>query len=274
MKYPYIGDCSGYVRVLFTSAGTGVNMKSLRHCDGWIEGNFKNITREYLANTYGKVESKEHAEFIVKLAHNHSIKCYSGYQSYSSHGFCFYINGYDELTLAFMHIERCKDSGEKQITIPLPPKVLAPTATQEEEFEMAQIEKNNGDNLMFAGESIKDSRVYAEQLRKEMGCDDSLLSDKCKEWPAVGDEVEVSLGIGIVKGVGIVNGKKCVFVQLENTCETTTNFSKPKTPKEELRDEITQTIHDDVYNGVYDKQSLVVFANALMKKYNITKKPQ
>lgn len=76
---------------------------------------FKNITREYLANTYGKVESKEHAEFVVELAENH------GYQLKGS-----FHEGDDN----YFHFVESKKilffssgfSDNKQITIPMPPK--------------------------------------------------------------------------------------------------------------------------------------------------------
>ena len=78
IKYPYIGE--GYVSgviVLMASDSKGVAINDLSPAnnkgdwwDSWNECQFKNITREHLANTYGKVESKEHAEFIIELAKN------------------------------------------------------------------------------------------------------------------------------------------------------------------------------------------------------------
>lgn len=77
-------------------------------------------TKETLQNTWGIVESKEHAEFIVELAELHGAKLIKGYSEGR------YFNFYREegrLSLAFWDkVSSCTSLGEKQITIPLPPK--------------------------------------------------------------------------------------------------------------------------------------------------------
>ena len=207
-----------------------------------------NITREYLANTYGKVESKEHAEFIVELCRIHGIPII--YSSKPSEAKSFEVNkGY--ISLHSIGINELNVSSQKLITIPLPPKQIQ-TATSKEEFEMQQIMKNNGDNLV-------------------LGCEDS----KYEEWPCVGDEVCWSNGKrkgelkSICEGWAWIKDDSGEFVSLMSKY-----IKKPKTPEEELRDDIVQTIHNDIYHGLYEKQQLEVFANTLMSKYNITKKPQ
>lgn len=77
-----------------------------------------NITREYLANTYGEVKSKEHAEFIVKLAEGAGFEV--GVYHQVDKWFCF---SEDQLFF-FTEGLTASDAGEKQITIPLPPKEL------------------------------------------------------------------------------------------------------------------------------------------------------
>lgn len=124
------------------------------------------------------------------------------------------------------------------------------TNTPEEDFEMQQMAKNNGDNLIFGD------------------------ADKCEEWPCVGDEVETSDGNGVVKLLPDSKGYYVVSVDGEYYQYLIDELSKPKTPEEELRDEIIRVIHDDVYNGMYGKESFAVFADALMSKFEITKKPQ
>ena len=79
-----------------------------------------NITAEYLANTYGKVESKEHADFIVKLAKVNNINFIDRW--HDGLLFCFYIGGKGNLLLDFMESGYLDD--EKPITIPLPPRYL------------------------------------------------------------------------------------------------------------------------------------------------------
>lgn len=80
-----------------------------------------NITREYLANTYGEVKSKEHTEFIVKLAEGAGFEVERfGLVDHSWFSFM-------SKTLAFYKNEQaaCSDN-ENLITIPLPPKEPEP----------------------------------------------------------------------------------------------------------------------------------------------------
>lgn len=54
--------------------------------------------------------------------------------------------------------------------------------------------------------------------------------------PVIGQRIAVSTGNGIIKGVGTIHGKACVFVQVGDCCETTTVF-KPidtRTDQEKL----------------------------------------
>lgn len=81
----------------------------------------KNITRKYLANTYGEVESKEHAEFIIELAKNADFKfsettlCLDAPASFMFYENYVGIYGYNQSKMA-------KLEGDKPITIPMPPK--------------------------------------------------------------------------------------------------------------------------------------------------------
>ena len=194
-----------------------------------------NITSEYLANTYGKVESKEHAEFIVELGS--SFPNWTGLVEEYPCWFCF-----DEDELFFFEKKRgasCLD--ERQITIPLPPKQIK-TATSEEEFEMKQIMKNNGDNLI-------------------LGCEDS----KCEEWPCVNDDVEYrnckwKVAAKYKHMLMLVTLDDCGFALAEIK-----EVKKPKTPAEELRYELCLEVDDLRYGNDFDK---------IISKYNITKKPQ
>lgn len=122
--YPYIGkgENSGSI-VLFYSENSGTTLdcktwatKLLQYSDCVNEGLFKNITAEYLADTYGKVESKEHAEFIKLLAGNEGIKC--NYMVVSDDIKYFYFSG----GVLFFTFSSIDDDRFKLITIPLPPK--------------------------------------------------------------------------------------------------------------------------------------------------------
>ena len=207
-----------------------------------------NITREYLANTYGKVKSKEHAEFIFELAKLHGFDVVGSTNNAKS----FEFSGDSALVLYEIPTDIFANNEESRlITIPLPPKQIQ-TATSEEEFEMQQIMKNNGDNLV-------------------LGCDDS----NCEEWPCANDEVEY---IGCKWKVAakykhmlmLVTPDDCSFAVAEIK-----EVKKPKTPEEELRDELDECISD--FQCQYHEREDIEYerlAGYILSKYNITKKPQ
>jgi len=206
---------------------------------GWIESAFKNITTEYLANTYGEVKSKEHAEFIVKLAEVNKVVVCDVYRD--PHKFFAVIDS----SLLFLNSGAiAMKDGRKQITIPLPPE--SNVNTPEEDFEMTQVAKNNGDNLIFGD------------------------ADKCKEWPCVNDEVETDDGVGVVKLMQDVRGYYVVSVNGEYYQYQIDELSKPKTPEQELRDELISAM--DNSNTAF--QYAEYLAKYLLDQYTLTKKPQ
>ena len=205
--------------------------------------NDTNITPEYLANTYGKVASKEHAEFIVELAEANNLTLVWGDPDSPVKSFKF--RG-DKLRLFELETNELSDiNGAKLITIPLPPKQIQ-TATSEEEFEMQQIMKNNGDNLV-------------------LGCEDS----KCEEWPCVNDDVEYrnckwKVAAKYKHMLMLVTLDDCGFAVAEIK-----EVKKPKTPEEELRDDIKKAVYL-VSEGEEDSLHITL----ILSKYNNTKKPQ
>lgn len=128
MKYPYIGkvEAEGGSSILIKSSKSiGYIIKN--NLDDALEGlwesgycgdsHIKNITTEYLANTYGEVKSKEHAEFIVKLANNHGAICPTDINYNKCKFFYFSSTG----ALFFTKEKVVKLATDyKQITIPLP----------------------------------------------------------------------------------------------------------------------------------------------------------
>ena len=169
IKYPYIGEGlgSGSV-VVFYEAGAGTTLdsktwasKDMEHHNTLDESRFKNITREYLQNTWGVVESKEHAEFISELGKNASAKTSTSWEG--GKRFNFYTNSKGGLHLDFYDEHLSKDSGEKQITIPLPPK----------------------------------AKLNFSDLPKHFDCRCNKCGGKCcagfcDTWPKVGDEVVIT----------------------------------------------------------------------------------
>ncbi len=171
MKYPYIGkgNFDGTV-FLFIRESTALTIQRGESLHSNYEthisdGLCTNITHEYLANTYGEVVSPEHAELIIELVKVNGFKVWS--MNDIDNIFSFIFKG-GELCLLKCKLHEIDVKGLDKITIPLPPKQIQ-TATPEEDFEMQQIMKNAGDNLV-------------------LGCEDS----KCDEWPKVGDEVYVT----------------------------------------------------------------------------------
>ena len=243
MKYPYIARNESSVEMLVFSESKAIilseiNKGILHDVHPAFSRNYKNITREYLANTYGKVESKEHAEFIVDLCKVNGVDFLDDYK-----GGVMWFNCKCGLLDFYIDKNTASNDGEKLITIPLPPKQIQ-TATSEEEFEMQQIMKNNGDNLV-------------------LGCEDS----KC-EWPQIGDLVQANFGKGIVKSLADKNGILSVMTDRGfNLLANMSDIKKPKTPAEELRDDLIELY----CTAGYETEKYI---DLLMSKYNITKKPQ
>lgn len=274
-----------------------------RHYD---VGNTVNITREYLANTYGEVVSPGHAEFIVELASQAGFFIACGYSG-SIKFFCT-----DNESLVFCRAEQNAKRERKQITIPLPPKQIQ-AATPEEEFEMKQIMKNAGDNLVLGCEDskcegvVKEKQLYGvkeaqDNAVKASSAIKTLISlnytyhgtnweppivnrsePTSDEWPKIGDEVLVYSSIrrlAEIKGKAVKVIGKCThsdgdaILTVEHSSlgvfavANGSWIQKPKTSEEELRDEIVNLIN---YAGSFSEK---VAADALMSKYNITKKPQ
>lgn len=251
----------------------------------------KNITREYLANTYGKVGSKERADFIVKLAENHNVDICNTYNSECKY-FNFYIEG-GKLILAFFEkLASATSEGEKQITIPMPPKCddVKPILTAEITHDSIKVKDSEGNEvkpsykskssvtdadatiaITDATPTLNDCTVDSDFYPPPLNNGGNLLfggEDKCKEWPCVGDEV-ANKGI---KWKVAAEYKHMVMLVTDDDCgfalARKNDLQKPKTPEEELRDEIASDLN---------KMQLVsnlVKANELMAKYNITKKPQ
>jgi len=80
--------------------------------------NTTNVTREFLDSTYGVVESKEHAEFIIELAKVNGIEVIKWPSDQKVFTF---RETYGELTLNMVDSSYV-ENGLKKITIPMPPK--------------------------------------------------------------------------------------------------------------------------------------------------------
>ena len=249
IKLPAIIDNVGYnQKVLIFKCGKAYHLEGdyegeWSNGEYYIESQCKNITREYLENTYGKVESKEHAEFIVELAKANGFDVVGSTSKAKS----FEFSGDSALALYEIPTDIFANNEESRlITIPLPLKQIQ-TATSEEEFEMQQIMKNNGDNLV-------------------LGCEDS----KCEEWPCVNDDVEYrnckwKVAAKYKHMLMLVTPDDCGFAVAEIK-----EVKKPKTPEEELLEWLQERIGYGIASG-FDCEAI---AHDLLHHLKITKKPQ
>ncbi len=267
-SYPYIARNNHDVEFLVFSETraivlNGVN-KGDEHNPSYFIRRYKNITTEYLQNTYGEVVSPEHAEFIIELAKANNIEVCSSF--IDGLFFNFYRRKCSgKLVLFFFHEDKAKEEGEKLITIPLPPKQIQ-TATPEEEFEMEHIMKNAGDNLVLGCDSQLPNFNFEAEMPSVKAC-------KGDELPKIGDEVEFPSGKGVLvvskpdeQGVVIVESLDEDFGSVYKRVSLKA-IKKPKTPEEELRYELAESF----CAAGYETEKYIDY---LMSKYNITKKPQ
>ena len=131
-KYPYIGRGElTDVNYLVYSNDCFYSFDNEDFYQNINQGNLKNITREYLTDTYGKCESKEHADFICKLARVHGIPYTNDYGEY--HQWFNFGHG----CLDFYGDILASSDGERLITLPLPPIKKEIPSTQVVESEQA-----------------------------------------------------------------------------------------------------------------------------------------
>lgn len=216
MKYPYIGKGkeSGTVVVMVKpECGLVISSKTWATKNGNFETSIDesyiaNITREYLANTWGVVESKEHAEFIVDLAELHGFELIK-----MGIGGCNFFN-FGSTSFALLSGEPAFKGDCKQITIPLPPK--------------AEINEA-GHNLVFAASECKEWPCINDTVQP---IDDKYNHGTCE----------------VVKVKTNDSGVKMALVySLEDSYpfwSPISELQKPKTPEEALRDDIVQLIDD------------------------------
>lgn len=232
--------------------------------------NWKNITHEYLSNTYGKVESKEHAGFIKLLAETNDVVVFKDSEMIKAKGINYFSVTKDGV-MYFWHDKSGIQYDRKKITIPMPPNNHAKLAINGDTTDLDSV-------LTFEADSIKlfdamGSKVC--EINSTSSVNDELLnngdnlifggSDKCKEWPCVNDEVlicdEASLGrLSDLSGltcsvIGICNndlGDKILTLECEGlgvyAIADGPWIKKPKTPEQELRDDAIKDMSQSIRN--------------------------
>lgn len=206
MKYPYIGGLGNDCVTLFTDDCEGIAMKHPTiEIKGiveqyWDEDEFTNITREYLANTYGEVVSTEHAEFIKLLAVTNGMGC--GHKVVDDNCKYFYAFHGD----LFFTSEVLSSTGRcKQITIPLPPKAepepkewpqvgdkvvtsdgkgILRLPADKTGCYIVEVENNSLGYQQYTIDELSKPKTEAEILRDELGSilDSYILGDEPKTY--------------------------------------------------------------------------------------------
>ena len=285
MKYPaiYQSTVNGNVILLFNDK-QGVTLDKFKATVGtsgeWDEDKFKNITAEYLANTYGEVKSKEHAEFIVKLAEVNGFDIVKPRKE-NLVWFSFWDNN-----LGFFEYEiSATQGGCKQITIPLPPECESVDETPFEVVSNGAIYKLSKGGFYALTGNGKAGVIYeSASLDNLMKAKDfkilSFTSDNAEiediEWPKVGDTVTWGNCSHTAEVIAIHNNMAWLFTEGEYHTEiAVSKLQKPKTPEQELRDEISDLAFNQFNDDSYDlTHNSYYLAEQLISKYNITKKPQ
>ena len=223
----------------------------------YIDEDCTNITHEYLQNTYGKVVSPEHAEFIIELGKNAGFSVWGMSEINGVFSFLFRD---DELCLFETKLKKLestnlKHSNCKKITIPLPPKADSKKWTPDF-YDLGELPRHFDCVCNKCG-----GKCCTGQ------CDKQELS----EWPCVGSVV--TWGNKSVKGEvkALSDGLAWIKNEYGNYCsEYVSSLQKPKTPEEELRDDIL-----DCDNFAITESKANQLANWLTNKgYEINKKPQ
>ena len=254
-KYPAIfqPDYDSEIKVLVYGQYDGVNAI---HLDGkhkgaktkyTIHGSLKNITREYLTNTYGKCESQEHADFIYKLALNAGFELNHDYID----GECFYI-AYEKVGFASKGF--CSSGGAKLINLPLPPSKKEIPSTQVIESEqVSQFPKMEVNTPMPQVKSPKQGKpVYTKEMKKNGDIEVGMiyLNEDNQKCELIG-----------------INGKSFIGRFTELTVHYShldiSSIDECK-PIPTIEDELSE-----IWESEPDKHSII---NAIIEKYNITPK--
>lgn len=289
IKYPYIGESSYGDVVLFSSDRYGKCLHGATYPEGtdgaWKEGAFKNITREYLDSTYGKVESKEHAGFIVELLTSNGAKLNGAVRNT---GYFYTYERHGVLNFSFCKDGSCASSdGEKQITIPTPPKEVVVGEKKSEVY----IPELNAVSSGFVVESDEWAKFdVIGGLDGSPSNEHSTFTPVSSEgvvdeWPKVGDEVSFPSGKGILtinkpddNGVVIVECNDEDYGMVYKRVSLST-LQKPKTPEEELHDKLSKQLTSLTgealsLDGTWIKSIADAIMNNKLNGFDITKKPQ
>ena len=183
-QYPYIAKLKSddIKMALFTGPKTATALTDnfadikLGESDSeWDEDFYTNATHECLSKTWGLVESKEHAEFIIELANANYMDIYRMYRSGDGY---FIVSGNEFL---FTHRLPVVTKNYKQITIPLPPKTKEWPQVGDEVcwgVESSGVVKSLSDGFAWIKKANNDYiTVYTSSLIKPKSKQDLLIEE-------------------------------------------------------------------------------------------------
>lgn len=245
-KYPHIGK-SVLTMLVYIAYGNEsfYCIDSAKFSDDIYEDNLKNITREYLTNTYGKCESQEHADFICELAENAGFESNHNFKD----GEYFYIS---KTKYGFGSERFCKLDGAKLIHLPLPPKEnkmpevkpVKPIYTKE------MLEHGELPPVGSFVEKYTDSKPFKARTHEDYSMPDA--------WPK-GSKLEVIAHTKIC-------GKLLPVVKFDNWVSAI--MLREIKPIPTIEDEMNKILSNHYDNGGMDEDLIKKF----LEKYNITPK--
>lgn len=156
-------------------------------------------TKEDLMNTWGVVESKEHAEYIIELAASHGFELADSSDTYGEF-FCF-----DSGSICFVYLESEAKYSCKQIKIPLPPKAKEwPKVDDEIEWGSGNIGiiKSLSDEFAWVKRSDNHqyTTIYASRIKKPKTPEEILIEELHQKLLANNCSDECLLACDIVQG--------------------------------------------------------------------------
>lgn len=286
-EHPYIGKSGQGNNYLVASSNLIYSFISKSWMTSYNDGfaPMENITREYLANTYGEVVSPEHAELIIELAELHGFEFDRvNLELEDAKSFMIYEDSFD--TYPFNAEKLSNSKGRKKITIPLPPK-----ADKEEHSSKPikigdEVETNLGlghirlmpdvnDNyiVLINGHHIPVNTVNVKKLEAP--------KQELSELPRVGDEVVAVHENNSLKGKLLALTKKYAIISQgcgeQHLHLSAWTLEKTKTPEEELRDELESEIKSMITFTNYNPRKIaewIIGGEIEGLSYEIKKKPQ
>lgn len=241
----------------------------VRHMEGLCAGNIvkdyntKNtidITHEYLSNTWGVVESKEHAEFIIELAELHGFDAGSYNEDYDTYFYIsddyFYIS--DDYIGFCVSFEVANSRGERQITIPLPPKAESKLVETKVRFSDLSDEEKK---LVIEDSVNEEFELHQKKAVQNANCRCEFVD--LETWPQVGDPVTVFGQQGDLVLPADANGMYVVESNGRYFIPKLSDMTKPKSKEDLLIEELqiklcennyvdNYTLANDIVNGMIE----------------------